>query len=571
MNWTLQISSAVYISLFWLFSLFGSTSAMAQIEAPDLQCISGDSIFFEQVIPSCGPATGLVIFISDMLDGPYRPLATIADLMASEYIHDTTGTFYYFLQTLADCPGESPLSSDTLSNQSVQPIEILSASVEGNGIRVVWRQSDNPNVTDYIIFRSTPSGSISIDTIPDTSYLDLGADISISQSYLVLTRDVCGETSIFPEAHNSIVVDTVLAPCRNEQELIINPYLAWTDEPYAVYVYADNINDALPAEQIGQFASDETILIDNLRNGESYCLYVILENLNSGIQVRSSEICFVPNYNQLVERLEINNLSFLPGQSTRLDVSWEWNTNASISEVAIQTSADTFSFNPTFPLNQFDNRTINSDGGDVINIWTRDSCGNIAVSPLRTAPVLNVSIDQANQVTVQHTGPTLPNNKIFVTSRLLQIEPSGTRVPVENNLGINESLRFDGNEFEDEELCLLVEYTFRDSIDNTTFVSYGPTACVQKFPSLFFPNAFSPNGINFEFRPRTNRRSIEGYTLQIFDRYGQNIFETNEILDGWSGLNENGTPLTGGIYLYKAEIENESYKWETQGTVMLLK
>ena len=56
------------------------------------------------------------------------------------------------------------------------------------------------------------------------------------------------------------------------------------------------------------------------------------------------------------------------------------------------------------------------------------------------------------------------------------------------------------------------------------------TKCIQ------FPTAFSPNndGINDMFYPRINCE-INDYHLQIFNRWGNKIFETYNISDKWSG------------------------------------
>lgn len=545
--------------------------ALAQIEAPYFQCISGDSLFFQQVDPTCGPATGMVIYISADIDGPYQVLDSVMDLSASNYVHDTTGTFYYFLQTTADCPMEIPLNSDTLSNETIQPIEILSVSTEGNGLRLVWSQSNAPNVLDYIIFRSSPSGAVSIDTIPDTTYLDLTADVNMIQNYLVLTRDVCGKTSIFPEAHNNIVLDTLINPCSNALEYVINPYLPWLDDGYTIFTYADNLSDPDPAQLIDSFSTNERILTDDLLNGQAYCSYVVLENDITGRRVRSSDICFVPAYNQLVKFLQITALSFTPGQSSEIEVKWTWNSNASVEDASIYTSNDSFPIQTSPSLVERNNQFINIQAGDSVIIWTIDSCGNIFTSSAALSATLNPNIDRNNQITIDHTGPGLPSNIVFSSASLLLFDAAGNLRTVSNNLAFTETLNIAGNTLEEDELCFLVEYSYRDTATNITYTNYGPTQCIQRFPSLFFPNAFSPNGVNFEFRPRTTRRSIEGYQLQVYDRYGQKIFETDELLEGWDGLNENGRPLMRGVYLYRVRIKNDAYDWEDSGTVYLLK
>lgn len=76
---------------------------------------------------------------------------------------------------------------------------------------------------------------------------------------------------------------------------------------------------------------------------------------------------------------------------------------------------------------------------------------------------------------------------------------------------------------------------------------------------LVYPNAFSPNqdGKNESFKPIVINKGtsiVPEYRLQIFDRWGQKVFETNDVNIGWQGTNGN-TPAPMGTYFY-----NVSYK-----------
>lgn len=67
---------------------------------------------------------------------------------------------------------------------------------------------------------------------------------------------------------------------------------------------------------------------------------------------------------------------------------------------------------------------------------------------------------------------------------------------------------------------------------------------------LFFPNAFSPNedGLNDIFKPLT-AAPLEKYSLQIYNRWGQMVFTSNDPLQGWNGKYR-GVVITPGVYVY---------------------
>lgn len=73
-------------------------------------------------------------------------------------------------------------------------------------------------------------------------------------------------------------------------------------------------------------------------------------------------------------------------------------------------------------------------------------------------------------------------------------------------------------------------------------------------PELEFPNVFTPNGdgINDYFYPIN--QNIINYKLVIFDRWGNVVFETDNVYDKWDG-NCSGRPCSEGTYYYTVEYE----------------
>ncbi len=70
--------------------------------------------------------------------------------------------------------------------------------------------------------------------------------------------------------------------------------------------------------------------------------------------------------------------------------------------------------------------------------------------------------------------------------------------------------------------------------------------------NIFIPNAFSPDGdgLNDTFMAIATSDYIQKFHMLIFDRWGGEIFESNDIFSGWDGT-MHGTPLPGGMYTYK--------------------
>ncbi len=98
---------------------------------------------------------------------------------------------------------------------------------------------------------------------------------------------------------------------------------------------------------------------------------------------------------------------------------------------------------------------------------------------------------------------------------------------------------------------------------------------VRKDCYIDIPNAFSPDndGINDYFFPRQLlSRSLKRFRMQIFNRWGQLIFETqNTSGRGWDGR-FNGREQPQGVYLYLVDIELDNMRTEQyKGNVTLLR
>lgn len=74
---------------------------------------------------------------------------------------------------------------------------------------------------------------------------------------------------------------------------------------------------------------------------------------------------------------------------------------------------------------------------------------------------------------------------------------------------------------------------------------------------LYIPNAFTPNGdgLNETFGPKGE--GISEFNMQIFDRWGILIFESNDLTMQWDGyIHEDKAPV--GVYVYKISAKGQS-------------
>ena len=114
-------------------------------------------------------------------------------------------------------------------------------------------------------------------------------------------------------------------------------------------------------------------------------------------------------------------------------------------------------------------------------------------------------------------------------------------------------------------------YTLPDGSSEEA-VSLSNRVCIEQFAKMYVPNAFTPGGKNPEFRPFfTFTENIASYSMQIYDRWGGRIFETQNPSQGWDGK-RGSTDLPQGAYTFFIRmIQNNQSVVEKSGVVILLR
>lgn len=101
----------------------------------------------------------------------------------------------------------------------------------------------------------------------------------------------------------------------------------------------------------------------------------------------------------------------------------------------------------------------------------------------------------------------------------------------------------------------LITYTQQGCVDSAIYKVYVDPVFV-----FYAPTAFSPNNdlINDKFRVYAYGIDYSSFKLEIYDRWGNIIWSTNNIDEEWEGTAKNGDLLPAGTYTWKAYFKDYS-------------
>ncbi len=94
---------------------------------------------------------------------------------------------------------------------------------------------------------------------------------------------------------------------------------------------------------------------------------------------------------------------------------------------------------------------------------------------------------------------------------------------------------------------------------------------VFEVPEIFVPNSFSPNGDNNNDVFFVYGEYVVLESLRIFNQYGDIVFETSDITQGWDGTWK-GVAQPSGVYVYTARLRDALDNiYDRQGTLTLIR
>jgi gliding motility-associated-like protein len=125
---------------------------------------------------------------------------------------------------------------------------------------------------------------------------------------------------------------------------------------------------------------------------------------------------------------------------------------------------------------------------------------------------------------------------------------------------------FPGSGVWDVKLTVTNEFGCKDSITKQIEIDFLLT--------YFSPNAFSPNNdnVNDTFNVVVTGILEDTYLMKIFDRWGEEVFTTNNLKEGWLGKKmNNGKICPSGVYVFRNSFIDQSGKKHVKyGRILLL-
>ena len=448
-------------------------------------------------------------------------------------------------------------------------------------ILAVWPVSKVGQFSNYALYNDDAGFTKLFETFnrQDTSFLVTnGIDIKDKRyCYTLSTGDTCGSQSKFSPPHCTIF-STVNK--NGPSRLLLNwvKYVGWPlDEFWGYIVYRSE--DGGPFIPIDTLNNETDSHLDINLCEIDYCYYVEAVHNNLVWRSKSNTVCEKPDYIYPIEQV-------VPIKATvqnNKEVLVNWNPYTQMNNLS-HYSINRLRHIDNVLINDFDTTTKLSYLD--LDVDVQKSSYSYFISPVDlcgfAAPqsIVSKSILLVNEIK-NYESNLIWNPYIEWSDGVLKYV-----IEKENSFGEFEyvaevpanstTYSFVGiNVLDNEDVCLRV-YAVRNNLEDT---SYSNTACSIPESQVYIPTAFSPNGdgVNDVFKPsaiyiknQTNNR-LYTFEMEIFDRWGNKLFLSNDINLGWDGTFQN-TLCPNGVYLYKIRAVGLDGKvFDFKGTLHLIR
>jgi len=544
--------------------------------------------------------------------GPWTFIANLTDTATHYYdslsvCNDSVTYRFERYDSLGNCTSISTLGgaryADTVN--ALKPVLLnVSADTAGTGIKVTWKANAELDIRGYILYRFV-CGSNAIQQQwnivgrLDTTFID--NTVQSNQGvfcYGLVAYDSCftdTAPSLLSSVQHNILLTAELKKCLGNITLQWNEYTGWATPSnvagYVVFRDDSTLTSPLALDTIGVGAGE--YIDTTIQKGYKYCYNVVAVDANGSYipqnMAISNTVCLdakkvVPPKFSYIRYATVDG-------TNAIRIGWLVDTTADVLHYRVERSPDggnTFESlaevapNPWLrkPLATIEFTDVDVDAE--LNTYTYrivvvDSCGRDALVSSDTATTIlldgNANFDFSNTLTwspyqgwQQGVAQYLLLRQVPDVETAEKLVNSTSADTLTHKDFIEEYLESNGK------ICYRIRAVEKGPNSfGLIDTAYSNTLCLVQPPRLYTPNAFAPEGRNALFFPKRIFAENNNYTMNIYSRWGENIFSTDNWDKGWDGI-WNGKDAPSGIYIWVIRFKGkDGHFYEQTGSLTLIR
>lgn len=536
--------------------------------------------------------------------GTWVYLGATPNLTYSDMVTVCGDTLKYYV-TIADfhlvdgngnidtCESVSSVAGDYFEDAiapNIPVIDSVSVNPLTGSVHIGWDVNPMNDTYGYIVYYQDNGNWIAVDTVFgqfNTYFQDILNQACLGQRnyYKVAAIDSCGQTSPMSIEHHTMRLKTDMYICGDS---LLVTWDSYDNFPTGLGGYNLFVSEnGGPIQLLGTTLPGDTNFVQiGLNDSSTYCYGVQAFDVSGNRTSSSCALCEVANKPNQPQFLYIRTAGVAPTNNANVVVI-HTDTTAKVMHYKLERSMDNVTWNllATIPPSPLNPTITYIDGTAFVNQMkyyyraiVTDSCGvDFVTSNVARTMFLNVEAqdDMTNELSWTSYSGFDADVAAYAIYRSVDgvFDPLAIAVvPASQNIHLDDVQQYATTGGVFRYYIHAVEdmgniYGFQDTSRSNEVLA------LQK-PRVYIPNAFMPgsgNTLNQTFYPKGIFINSPDYLFQVYNRWGELVFETTSVNTGWDGK-VNGDDAPEGVYSYyvRFTISNGDL-FEKRGTVTLLR
>lgn len=540
---------------------------------------------------NCGSFTWFSLYGREDVFSIYKHMGryTNFSLNAIQFKIPNLKDWEFYLIYSNTCNGTDSIYSDTIMIDNIEPdnslIDSVSVDFSTQTTTIGWKQNISKDVRGYLLYYVTSTNAV-IGNTNNTSANDNNParnPANASYKYSIAAYDSCLNTSLISPPHQTIHLKSSYDQCKKTIDLnwTGTGYLGWPVQTYDIYL---SINSA-PYQNIGTVVNNISQFTYNFSTfGDQYCFYIRAKKQGENVTSSSNITCI--SSNSLIET-DDSYIAKVSTQNEMVELTLITQVGTSLQKINIYKAEDNngFSLWASVPYTggvyEITDQNVKVHSRNYRYYFVTEGPCNLLfdTSQICKTILLNVQMNAPGDQSLNWNEYFEFIKKTDKQELLLSNDANSNKSSPWNILSTFTPDVLSANDQTDfgdaqEQICYCIR-----AIENSPNqfyrrqdTSYSNVECVKADPIIYFPDAIQLNGFNNIFYPKGVFLDYSKCSFQIYNRWGQLIFETSDIVKGWDGKLASGEMVEQDVYAYKSFITGINGKELVfDGTVTVLK
>ena len=550
------------------------TQVVGVFETPEVSFTIQDTVCIYTTADFVGAisSTNAVDFFEWNFDELGSPGNLNSTDMSTSFTYQTTGIKRIRLYSgLENGCKDSAVQTITITDESdIDNPQINFVSFKDNyTLEIDFQSSTNSKFNQYTISDGVTDNIIDDININNVE-INLGSEPMIPQCYTLQVGDFCDLKGLTSIPHCFIKLQ-IFSSNPYENELLWSAYEGWARvSKYTIY-RKDNNDVFIKLNEVDGLT---TSYVDKGLCDQNYEYYVQAEDLTSTYKSNSYSVTNRPIYVFNTLNSSVSNVSVV-GEN-KIAIDWEKSTFSEFKNykvVKYETSFDNLiSETPVTDTFFIDNDVLTNEYSYIYRVVEQDRCQYDNTSDREGKSILlrGRYNDGSDLFWTEYQ-----NWESGVEKYNVEIDKAGSFEFTHKNSHLDRDY-IDKKYYRD----ITGEYCYRVyGVSNDGDTSYSNVVCLSGEPKVLIPTGFTPNGdyLNDAFNPisqfilQGDLEEVNSFLFSIYNRWGEKLYETDNITEGWNGTYE-GSQCQQGAYMYTLTATGiNKKKVYLKGSVILLR